>query len=430
MMPIMSRTHPERNLLAPLAAVFAAGALLVACDQEASTPQASAQPAAHSDGAAEDATPSASTATAPGTSVPLPGEDAGSSDAGRPMVPRRPVNPGGGSAGQPSASDGGAQIQFQELVHDFGTVWDLELQKTEFAFTNVGDDVLIVEDIKASCGCTATKLDKRRYEPGEGAAIGVEFDAKGKGRQRKTIDVITNSASQPLVRLAIEADVRQFISIDPAVVQFNEIQLAQPHSKIVAVSSADPSFEIQSVGTYGEHVHAELIDSGSDLGPRRPGEPAPKPMIRVTIDEDAPWGALYGSIAVTGVGVRDDTGERITHTQRASVLAKVYGTIHADKTTLGLGQVRPGDSFSKSIRLWSPSGEPFELDARLEMTRFEGAELETRPIEIAGRPGYELTVSGDVGSHIGGIQGAVIVTTDIPGEERLEFRVAGLVRQD
>ncbi|MEC7129221.1 MAG: DUF1573 domain-containing protein, partial [Planctomycetota bacterium] len=55
---------------------------------------------------------------------------------------------------QSPQTKGNAKLGLERFEHDFGEIWDLEKQETTFGFENKGTSPLIIEEVKASCGCT------------------------------------------------------------------------------------------------------------------------------------------------------------------------------------------------------------------------------------------------------------------------------------
>ena len=54
-------------------------------------------------------------------------------------------------------------LGIERFEHDFGEIWDLEKHETTFGFENKGESPLIIEEVKASCGCTTPTLTKTTY---------------------------------------------------------------------------------------------------------------------------------------------------------------------------------------------------------------------------------------------------------------------------
>ncbi|SDH07200.1 Protein of unknown function [Psychroflexus sediminis] len=57
-------------------------------------------------------------------------------------------------------------MEFDEAMHDFGTVEEGEVVEHTFVFTNTGDAPLIVSDANASCGCTVPTWTEGAIAPG------------------------------------------------------------------------------------------------------------------------------------------------------------------------------------------------------------------------------------------------------------------------
>jgi hypothetical protein len=59
------------------------------------------------------------------------------------------------------------KLEFDELVHDFGTIKEeLGSVTHAFKFTNTGDKPLKINDVRASCGCTTSGWTKEPVQPG------------------------------------------------------------------------------------------------------------------------------------------------------------------------------------------------------------------------------------------------------------------------
>ena len=108
-----------------------------------------------------------------------------------------------------AASVNGAKISFQEMRHDFGKVPQGPQLQYDFKFKNTGNQVLRIDNVTTSCGCTgATAGDKKEYKKGESGAITVTFNTQGReGKQEKTLMVFTNDINEPNKTLTITCDI-------------------------------------------------------------------------------------------------------------------------------------------------------------------------------------------------------------------------------
>lgn len=101
-------------------------------------------------------------------------------------------------------------IKWDRATHDFGTIQEGEKVRTTFTITNTGDNPLIINNAKGSCGCTVPKVDKNvPIAPGATTEIEVEFNSKGRpGKNSKNVDLFGNFSPSPS-RATITASVQK-----------------------------------------------------------------------------------------------------------------------------------------------------------------------------------------------------------------------------
>lgn len=104
---------------------------------------------------------------------------------------------------------GEAEIKFEKTSHNFGSFPESQKVTCTFKFTNTGDNLLVIHQAIASCGCTVPKYSKEPIKPGESGEITVTYNGAGKfpGHFKKSITIRTN-AKQEIVRLYIEGDMQ------------------------------------------------------------------------------------------------------------------------------------------------------------------------------------------------------------------------------
>ena len=99
-------------------------------------------------------------------------------------------------------------VQFNTLDFDFGDMKQGDKIEYTFNLTNGGKSDLQIRNVRSSCGCTAVAPSKKVIAPGETVPIKVTFDSRGKrGRQSKSITVITNDPKNPTSTLRISSNV-------------------------------------------------------------------------------------------------------------------------------------------------------------------------------------------------------------------------------
>ena len=101
-----------------------------------------------------------------------------------------------------------AEIKFDETIYDFGRFPESSpVQTCKFYFTNTGNDLLIIHQAVASCGCTVPKFTKEPIRPGERGFITVTYNGTGKmpGVFKKSITLRTNARTE-MVRIYIKGE--------------------------------------------------------------------------------------------------------------------------------------------------------------------------------------------------------------------------------
>jgi len=100
------------------------------------------------------------------------------------------------------------KISFNENTHDFGKFKEADGKVThKFEFVNTGGSDLIIQNVTASCGCTAPKWTREPVPPGEKGFVAATYNPAGRpGSFRKYVTVISNS-NPGSVRLTIAGEV-------------------------------------------------------------------------------------------------------------------------------------------------------------------------------------------------------------------------------
>lgn len=100
------------------------------------------------------------------------------------------------------------KISFEKDLHDFGKFNESDGKLTySFGFVNTGGEALIIQNVSATCGCTAPKWTREPIAPGQKGFVAATYNPAGRpGPFRKYITVISNS-NPGSVRLTITGEV-------------------------------------------------------------------------------------------------------------------------------------------------------------------------------------------------------------------------------
>ena len=103
----------------------------------------------------------------------------------------------------------GPEIEFENVVHDYGDVPYNGNGECEFRFTNTGNEPLLVQKPKSSCGCTIPSWPNEPILPGESDVIKVTYRTNRVGNINKTVTVTSNAVKNTTVVLRIKGAVME-----------------------------------------------------------------------------------------------------------------------------------------------------------------------------------------------------------------------------
>lgn len=98
------------------------------------------------------------------------------------------------------------EVKWQETNHNFGDIKKGVPVTHDFTFVNTTSETIVISNVKASCGCTATNYTKTPIKAGESGFISAKFNAAATGPFSKTIRVNFNEGEKP-VTLVIKGKV-------------------------------------------------------------------------------------------------------------------------------------------------------------------------------------------------------------------------------
>ena len=83
-----------------------------------------------------------------------------------------------------------------ELI-ELGSIPQNKPKSIDFEFKNTGKTDIVITNVKASCGCTATDYTKTPVKPGQTAKVTATYNAAAKGAFTKTVTVTTSAEEAP-----------------------------------------------------------------------------------------------------------------------------------------------------------------------------------------------------------------------------------------
>ena len=345
-------------------------------------------------------------------------ESAGAGASGtEPSAPTPTSTPTAETVESPQTK-GNAKLGLERFEHDFGEIWDLEKQETTFGFENKGKGPLIIEEVKASCGCTTPTLTKTTYLPGEKGTLEIAFAPKGNGRQTKTLTVRCNDPERPVTILKISSTIKPFVKPDPLYLRYEEVSKGESKQLTLDLQCVDPNFEILDFGIRGTAARYFKVEQDSF----RPTQ------LSVTFLGNAPWGPHYGNVFVKTRGVLP-SGTPVEKEIQCTASVTVLGSIRPSDTMFRVGATAPKKPFQKQITL--TADKPFSiLSASITGARRDGPTMSLNFAPVSGDGNvWQVQLTGDPGDYLGALSALAVIETDLPDESQLKFRIAGMVRE-
>lgn len=103
----------------------------------------------------------------------------------------------------------GPEITFKSTTHEYGEIHQGSDGSYNFAFTNTGNEPLILSKPRSSCGCTVPAWPKEPILPGETNDIKVTYNTHKVGSFNKTVTVYSNAKNKVAIVLRIKGKVVQ-----------------------------------------------------------------------------------------------------------------------------------------------------------------------------------------------------------------------------
>ncbi len=158
-------------------------------------------------------------------------------------------------------AEGSPKITFENTVYDYGEVSSSRKYTGQFRFTNTGNGVLKILDVRKCCGSVIT-LDKEELAPGESGTLKVEYTTNARsGSMVRSIRVYSNDKTNPKVDLTIQAKVVQKIKYQPDRVDLllDKENIICP--KITITSLDEQTFSITDFQSTGDTITADVDPS-------------------------------------------------------------------------------------------------------------------------------------------------------------------------
>ncbi|MCK4879651.1 MAG: DUF1573 domain-containing protein [Bacteroidales bacterium] len=104
------------------------------------------------------------------------------------------------------AKEHGQEIWFEAYMHDYGQIEEDSDGTWSFAFKNLGEESIVINRVRSTCGCTVPVWPREPIEPGASGEIAVKYNTARTGTFMKSVVVYSTAANSP-VKLQIKGKV-------------------------------------------------------------------------------------------------------------------------------------------------------------------------------------------------------------------------------
>lgn len=313
-----------------------------------------------------------------------------------------------GTAGKPKAVAA-------EPVKDVGVVAKGEKAVHDFVIRNEGDAPLLIQEVRAACGCTVADYDKV-IAPGQSGKVRVSVDTTTfNGAIAKGVTVFTNDPATPQTELTIQAQVEPFIKVKPGYARYITVQGEDKEGTIVqTLWTPDGSpMKIVKVDSPYPYLKAEFHEAKPE---ERLKEIADQPQWKVEmhLSNDAPVGPLAETLKV----YTDNPKQKLV---QIPVSGFIRPMVAITPQVADFGQVTVSDVIRKSINVQNFATESIKITG--VESSVPGIEARVEPIKEGREYSIQVTLKPEIAK--GQFNGKLSLITDSVKMPRIEVVLKG-----
>jgi hypothetical protein len=307
-----------------------------------------------------------------------------------------------------SATASWADGMFESLTRDFGSVPRGAILVHAFRLTNNTGSHVTISSVRVSCGCTTAHALQTELAPGQTTAILAEMDTRRFQRDKNvTIYVQFSRPSFEEVRLWVQANSRDDVTVTPEALAFGQIKKGTGPSAAVSISFVGSGdWRITNVSSESNYVQTRLEQfQGTNL----------EVAYRLTakLRPDTPAGKWYTDIWL-------QTTNPATPRVRVPVTVEIQSALSLSPSAVVLGQIRAGEVAERKIIV--RGSRPFKV------VGVQGADAQwtVRDSTPDSKPLHVLTISLRARAP-GELNRTIKIITDLPEEGEVEFQAQATV---
>jgi len=311
-------------------------------------------------------------------------------------------------AAEPAVAASWSDQLFQELSKDFGSVPRGPTLQHSFLLRNTTDSIVVIGNVRVSCGCVTASALKTVLQPGEETSIAVSMDTtRFTGPKTVTIYVPFEQPRVEETRLSVQANGRDDVSILPDTLAFGQISRgSSPTSTVRVTFLGNGLTQIVSAQAESNYVQAsvrEVTRQGTEVAYE----------VTAKLRGDAPVGKWYTDIWLRS---SDEGRARV----RVPLTVEIEASLSVNPPAVTLGDIKVGGEAERKVIVRGV--KPFKITG----VKGTDALLSVKDSGNVSKPVHILTVKVR-GQQAGEVSRTVQVLTDLDGNGSIEFNTSARI---
>lgn len=298
-----------------------------------------------------------------------------------------------------------ARKMFKVHEHDFGTVARGSEQKYRFELTNLYKEDVVIESVRASCGCTIPSIEKQTLKSLESGAILATYNTKSfVGSRGATVTVTMSKPFFAEVQLQIDGFIRGDVVFVPGKIELGNVKHRATATQEVTVKYAGrSSWKITDVHCDKDYYEVEIIERSLVANQVHY-------RLLTRLKPEAPIGYIKDELVL----ITDDADKGKL---KLTVTGNVTPPVTVSPASMVLGTVPPGTQVVK--RMVVKADQPFKITgvtADQDGFSFEVSE-EMKKVHL-------VPMTFIAPQEIATINAVIRISTDIPDVPSLSSNVS------
>jgi hypothetical protein len=296
---------------------------------------------------------------------------------------------------------------FPERAHDFGNVARGSRIRHTFPIVNRTSSEIRIADWRTMCGCTNVRAGARVIPPGTQTTIEATVDTtKFQGYKATGLTLVIDRPVFTEIVLNMTCFIRGDITLVPGQIDFGAVRLSEklPSAALtLTYAGGRPNWDITDMKTQTAKVKAVARELSRTVDGQIQW------LITATLQPGVTTGYFKDEITLV-------TNDSERQTIPISVVANLQSALSVSPSIVNFGQVRPGQSVSKTVRVRSSS--PFTI-TKLDPSRADLQAVEQNKGSLAD---HTLNVTLQAPATTGPFHAILKIESDLKDEPPAQIK--------